>query len=365
MRTGLLADAVTTAEMAEMANMAGTRRVARAARVAGGLSLAAALLLPALAAAQATENGRFTIGKTEVVSYRLTQEGAPDVEYFISKTDQPAPLVVLIQGSGCAPVFSGLDTARRSSNIYGYIELAQQGKYAVMVVNKPFAPKDRPVGDPGIVACPTEFNEYFTLDNWVRHLGRAFDHAAQQPWVRAGSSLVLGVSEGATAAAGLAEKEGRVTNVAMVSGSGPSQLYDFVVGAYAAGGSDDDIKARLDEVEATREKIAAAPDDAKTLAWGHPYKRWSSFFRASSTQSLLKAQAKVYIVSGMKDKNVPILGAEAMASELLGAGHDVTMRRVPNAGHNLLPAGAPAGNLWPEYQRIVEWYARDLQNTAQ
>jgi pimeloyl-ACP methyl ester carboxylesterase len=328
------------------------------------VGLVGALLMPALAgAAEVTESARFKVGKTEVVGYRLTQEGAPDVEYFISKTDHPAPLVLMIQGSGCAPVFSGLDTARRSSNVFGYIDLAQQGKYAVMMVNKPFAPKDKPVGD-GIIACPTEFNDYFTLENWVRHLGRAFDHAAQQPWVQAGASLVLGVSEGAGAAAGLAEKEGRVSNVAMVSGSGPTQLYDLVVGAYAAGGGDDAIKARLDEVEATREKIAAAPDDAKLLAWGHPYKRWSSFFRASSTQSLLKAQAKVYVVSGMQDKNVPILSAEAMASELLGAGHDVTMRRVPNAGHNLLPAGAPAGNMWPEYQRIVEWYARGLQGEA-
>ena len=86
--------------------------------------------------------------------------------------------------------------------------------------------------------------------------------------------------------------------------------------------------------------------------------------RASSTQSLLKSQARVYIVGGMKDTSVPILSGEAMAAELLGAGHDVTLRRIPNAGHNLLPAGAAAGNMWPEYQRIVEWYARDLSKPA-
>ena len=28
------------------------------------------------------------------------------------------------------------------------------------------------------------------------------------------------------------------------------------------------------------------------------------------------------------------------------------------------PAGAAAGNMWPEYQRIVEWYARDLSKPA-
>jgi pimeloyl-ACP methyl ester carboxylesterase len=325
----------------------------------------AALLVTGLAcAAEVKDNGGFKIGKTEVVGYTLSEEGAPDVEYFISKPDQPAPLVLFIQGSGCAPVFSGLGTQQRSSNVFGYIDLALQGRYAVMVVNKPFAPKQAPAGD-GIVACPTEFNEYFTLENWVRDLGRAVDHAAQLPWVRPGSALVLGVSEGATVAAGLAEKEGRVTDVALIGASGPSQYYDFVLGAYAAAGGDDQIKRRLDELEATRLKIAAAPDSAKLLAWGHPYKRWSSFFRMSSTQALLKAQARVYIVGGMRDASVPILSAEAMASELLGAGHDVTMRRIPNAGHNLLPVGAPAGNLWPEYQRIIEWYERGAwQGTA-
>lgn len=320
--------------------------------------LVGAWLVSALAgAAEVTETGGFTIGATEVVGYKLSREGAPDVEYFISKTREPAPLVLLIQGSGCAPVFSGLDTLRRSSNVFGYVDLAQQGKYAVMVVNKPFAPKEAPAGG-GIIACPTEFNEYFTLEDWVRDLGRAFDHAAQLPWVRADSALALGVSEGATAAAGLAEKEGRIASVALIGASGPSQYYDFVVGAYAAGGGDEAVKRRLDELEETRQKIAAAPDSAKLLAWGHPYKRWTSFFRMSSTRALLKSQARVYIVGGMQDRSVPILSSEAMASELLGAGHDVTLRRIPNAGHNLLPAGAPAGNMWPEYQRIVEWYGQ-------
>nr|WP_315395680.1 prolyl oligopeptidase family serine peptidase [uncultured Duganella sp.] len=346
MRTLLLAGAVLVSALAGAAGAAGAQETAVAESAAG--------------AAQVTQTGAFTVGATEVVGYRLSQEGEPDVEYFISKTKEPAPLVLLIQGSGCAPAFSGLDTAARSSNVFGYIDLAQQGKYAVMVVNKPFSPKEAPADRGGIIACPTEFNEYFTLENWVRDLGRAYDHAAQQPWVRAGASLALGVSEGAAAAAGLAEKEGRVTSVAMVSGSGPSQYYDFVLGAYAAPGSDDDVKRRLDELEATRQKIAADPDNAKMLAWGHPYKRWSSLFRMSSTRALLRSQARVYIVGGMQDASVPILSSEAMASELIGAGHDVTMRRIPNAGHNLLPAGAPAGNMWPEYQRIVEWYAREL-----
>ena len=154
--------------------------------------------------------------------------------------------------------------------MFSYLPLAFEGKYAVMVVNKPFVPKERPEGQGTATFCPAQFNAYFNLDNWVRDLRLAFDHATHLPWVASGPVLVIGVSEGATAASALAAADGRVSNVALLGGDGPTQAYDFVVAAYKNSGSDEEIQRKLDEFDATRKLISAAPDSAKDFAWGHP-----------------------------------------------------------------------------------------------
>lgn len=321
--------------------------------------LLAALLPLLVASAQADEDkqevGTANFGKLPITQYLLTLAHGPAIEYFLSKPDHRAPLVLYIQGSGCAPVFIGLGTAQRASTIFSYITTVQSGKYAVMVVNKPYALKKQPA-DGTATACPAAFNEHFTLENWVRDVRLAVDQARRMPWVDARRMLVIGVSEGATVAAALAAQDAGLSHVALLGGSGSTQLYDFIVAAYKSSNNDDEVKRQLDELEATRERIAAAPDSATEFAWGHPYKRWTSFFKASSTANLMQSRAKVYLASGMQDASVPILSTESMYSELLTAGRDVTMRRLPHAEHQLLPPDTSYDQLQPEYQRVLDWF---------
>ncbi len=332
-------------------------------RIVAHMALALLALLAAGATGAQADSGKptdaarsFSIGPREVAGYRLISAGGAPVDYFISKPAQRAALVLYIQGSGCTPVFIGLGTPNRSSTLFSFIPLAVEGKYAVMAVNKPYSSAAQSGNQGAATDCPAEFNAYFSLDNWVRDLRLAIDHAAALPWVDMRQVLVTGTSEGATVAAALAAQEPRITHVALMSGSGATQLYDFVVAAYKAPGSDEEVKRRLMEIEATRKLIAAAPDSATAFAWGHPYRRWSGFFRASSSNNLLKSRARVYIVSGMQDVNVPILSTEVMASELAVAGRDVTMRRIPQAGHSLLLPGAQYSELQAEYDRVMKWF---------
>ena len=300
--------------------------------------------------------GTISFGTQSIMQYLLTPPHGPAIEYFLSKPDHPAPLVLYIQGSGCTPVFTGLGTEHRASTVFSYLSTVKSGKYAVMVVNKPYSPKER-VGDGGTAtACPPAFNDYFTVENWVRDLRLAVGQARRMPWVDARRTLVIGVSEGATVAAALAAQDGGVSHVALLGASGPTQLYDFIVAAYKSSSNDDDVTRRLDELEATRRRIAALPDSATEFAWGHPYKRWTSFFQTSSTVNLLHSQARIYLASGMQDASVPILSTESMYSELLTSGHDVTMRRVPHAEHSLLPPDVSYEQLQPEYQRVLDWF---------
>ena len=299
---------------------------------------------------------RMPVGASTLVQYRLTRPDGPPVDYFLSQPAEPAPLVLLIQGSGCTPGFTGLGTPQRTSHVFRFIDLAREGKVAVMTVNKPHSPAALPDQQGGATACPDQFNAYFTLETWTRDLRAAFDHAQRQPSVRPGGALALGVSEGATAAAALAAQDSRISHAALLGGDGAGQFYDLVIAAYRDGKTDEERKALLEQAEHQRRQIMAAPDDAKSFAWGHPYKRWASFFRASPLELLKHSRASVYIASGMQDRNVPVLSAELLASELAAAGRDVTMRRIPDAGHGLTgPASAPDA-LEKEYARILRWY---------
>jgi hypothetical protein len=93
------------------------------------------LICLALAAgASAQEVGRTNVKGTDIVEYQLPQPDGPAVDYFIARTKAPAPLVLLIQGSGCGPVFTP-----HASHVFGFLDTAWTGKYAAMVVNKPYA----------------------------------------------------------------------------------------------------------------------------------------------------------------------------------------------------------------------------------
>jgi len=50
----------------------------------------------------------------------LQDAGQPPVRYYLSKPVRKAPLALFIQGSGCIPPFSGLDTPNRTSNMYSW-----------------------------------------------------------------------------------------------------------------------------------------------------------------------------------------------------------------------------------------------------
>lgn len=304
---------------------------------------------------QAQEVGRFNAKGTDIVQMKLAHADGPAVEYFISQPREPAPLVLFIQGSGCTPAFTGLGTPNRSANVFGFLDTMWTGKYAAMTVNKPYSPNELP--QPGTaLQCPARFNQYFDLDTWTRDLALAVAHARTLPWVKAGPMLVIGVSEGATAAAALASRDQHISNIALMAGSGPTQFYDLVVNAYRTSSSDAETLQKIEQLEQDRQRILASPDSGKDFIWGHTYKRWSSFFRTSSTLSLLTTRSKLYMVAGMQDGSVPILSTEAMAAELVAAGHDVTLRRLPGVGHELVPANVPQVSLWGEYQRILDWF---------
>lgn len=328
-------------------------------RPLAGCLLAATLACLSTGATAGVQEEPFSFEIFKVNRLTLDDGTAPPVRYYLSAPRQKAPLVLFIQGSGCVPPFVGLGTPNRYSTIYNWLPLASQGRYAVMAVDKPYQ-SDEPQKGPGGSAegCAGQFNEHFSYDSWLATLKRAVRHALLRPEVDARRVLVIGFSEGAPMAAGLARALPEVTDVVLVAANGPSQLYDFAANIHRSNDSDADKLRRLQELDDQFRAISADPSSASKFAWGHPYLRWSSFFAQSTADNLAQSKARVYLVSGMRDSSVPILSTEVLYAQLRAQGRDVTFRRVPLAGHNLLPEGHPMNEVQAEYDAFMAWFER-------
>lgn len=325
----------------------------------GIAALVLVLACGAVFAAPAPREEAIDFGKTQGARFTLQRDGAPDIRYVVSRPAQRAPLVLYIQGSGCIPPFTGLGTPNRAATIFSWVPLAQQGRYAVMAVDKPYQPEGVQQGQQGgALACPKAFNDYFSYDRWLATLVQAVRHAATLPYVDTRRVLVIGISEGATMAAGLARALPEVTDVALVGGSGPTQMFDFAANIYRSDAGDTEKLRRLQELDATVSDIRADPASTVKFAWGHTYLRWSSFFAQSSGDNLSRSRARVYLASGMQDDSVPILSTEAMYAQLRAQGRDVTFRRLPGANHSLQAPGQPFPEVQKEYDAILQWFER-------
>lgn len=272
------------------------------------------------------------------------------ISYYLSRPKaSKAPLLLLIQGSGCLPVLEERQGAT-SSTVFNMIPFAQEGRFSVMVVEKPFASQRPAQGQP----CSASFNNDFTADSWLHALQASLRDARKSSWVDPRRTLVFGHSEGAVLATMLAGRDGAITDVVAIGGSGTTQLYDFIVHAYR---TCFDAPACLQDVENKARAISRKPHSATDFAWGHPYKRWSSFFRIEPSEELLRSKARVYIAFGTADKAVPALSQEIMVAKLLAAGRDVTVRRVPDADHSLrLPEAMDVADMDREYRAALTWF---------
>lgn len=300
------------------------------------------------------------LNKIEVDRITLSGDGTdPAVRYYLSRPSQRAPLVLYIQGSGCTPPFIGIDTPKRYSTIFSWLPLASQKRYAVMAVDKPYQSDIPQQGERGsAIGCAGDFNKHFTYDIWLASLKRAVRHALSRPEVDARRVLIIGLSEGAPIAAGLARELPEISDVVLVGANGPTQLYDFAANIYLTD-EDDGVKAhRLEELNAKFAAISADPENASKFMWGHTYRRWSSFFAQSTMDNLARSKARVYLASGMQDRSVPILSTEVLYAQLRVLGKDVTFRRIPLAGHNLAPEGKPILQAKKEFEAFMTWFER-------
>ncbi|HMN43050.1 MAG TPA: alpha/beta fold hydrolase [Povalibacter sp.] len=309
--------------------------------------------IPAVQARSAATDERIApVPGTAFEARQIKDKLGRNITYYVSRPKNPAPLLLMIQGSGCVPVMN-IQPGGAYSTLFNLLPFGNEGRFTVLSVEKPFAGV-APGQDPGTAqSCSADFNADFTAESWLEALRASLDDARRLPWVDKSRTVVFGISEGAVMGALLAGHDDRITDVISIGGSGTTQLFDFISLSYQRCF---DVSTCLTDVDNQARAIAADPTSATSFAWGHSYKRWASFFRVDPAEELLRSRARFYLAFGTHDEAVPALSQEIAVAKLMAAGRDLTVRRVPNAGHNLMQSGAPDfGNLDKEFRAALSW----------
>lgn len=310
---------------------------------------------------------------------RLTTSDAfgRTIECYLSdaRDSDSRPLVVSVQGSGCSSVFGLTDEGQVFGGLQNIIRRDFGDRVRVLVVEKPgvsFA--DRPER-PGVgEGCSETFLHEQTVERWTEALRAAIAEAVHQPGVDPCRVLILGHSEGADMAAHVAAANpGLVSHIGLLAGAGVSQLFDMMVIASTPHRPDEPEEGRNERtmrVIAEWRKIAADPESTSRMAWGHPYRRWSSFMAHSPAASLeqIATTTPMFLAHGTADRSSPIESFDAAVARVLVAGGDPVIRRIPGVDHGFAPVGDAAGSgsgtqgiegLKAIMAEAVEWFLAD------
>lgn len=300
----------------------------------------------------------------------LPRPGSPPLRYYLAPSpDGPRPLLVVIQGSGCGPLFVSAHDGLNATAAQDILIQLAAGRFAVMVVEKPgVEPESTPASSDGTAAdCSALFRAGHSLPNWSRAISSAIDDARTDPRVDGAAPVrLLGMSEGAVTAARLAHDRPDISHVVFISGFGCDQWHDMLVVARRAADAEHAsaapeqraaaVHAAIERTEAGLRAVAADPDNPDRLFEGQTHLFWSTFGLACPASDLANADADVFVAYGTSDEQVDAGAVESIVSARLAAGRTVTTRRILGGTHVLnTPTTGPFENILAVFRDSLDW----------
>ena len=288
---------------------------------------------------------------TNFQRYVTTDGRGGALTYYLSEAPYPKPLAVVIQGSGCGALFRpAAGGAMNAVGHHGLLRSVVGERYRVLAVEKPGAKSaSEPPSGGNAQDCPRRFLAEHTVEKWAEALKAALAAARQKSGVIPDRTLVIGHSEGGVAAARLARLDPKISHVALLASPGPDPVEELVLWGESRG-------RKRPETEATIALIRAKPDSITDFAFGHPYRRWSSYLSADPVADLLGSPARVFAVHGEADTNWPFAAHVSLVDRLRDAGHAVDAVRLAGADHSLNhPGQRPPEGMADIFRQILVW----------
>jgi len=243
------------------------------------------------------------------------------IHYELDIPDAPArtALLVLLQGSGCAPVAQNANLAAIRTLFAGFAALTVD-KYGV----DPARPLD--VND---LDCPPEFHAHHTVSQRVADYAGVIAQLRGAPWWN-GELVLFGGSEGGLVAAILAGEVSADAAVLLSTGGGlpfgemvrqtiPPEGWPTVDQAFAM----------------AREN----PDSAETWA-GSSYRFWADIIDRRVGDDMIKADTAFLLIQGGNDPSSPVETARIVSDLFAAAGRcNLTYWELPGYDHAMADAG--------------------------
>ncbi len=279
---------------------------------------------------------------------------------FAKDREKRKPLMIYLDGSGAGSLFTMHD-GHVAWSMFGVLAKEANEQFHVAATDKrgvPFLNEAHGTGD----NAPDEYTRHATYDGRVAEARLLLDALLKQPAIDASRVVVVGHSEGADVAAGLAAVDDRVTHVAFLAGGGPTQMFDLIVlrrkQMTKEGAAPARIERAVEQLQDDYRQIMADPTSVTEFFQGHAYRRWSTFFQNPPADNLLKTKAKIYAAHGSEDTSGPIEAFDYLAVELIRAGRtDAVIRRFPNRDHGFRDVDKPAAGppMRDVFAEIVQW----------
>lgn len=285
------------------------------------------------------------------------------VDIYVSTQGIPAdtlqtlPLVVYLQGSGYAPIFSG--SKSRLSHVL-MLKPNDFPGFHYVVIGKPYAPFWAPEQE----KPPRAYHEALTLDKRAKDVVHTIDFLTTRSWVDTSMVVVVGHSEGAQVAPAAAAKHHGITHVAALAASGLSQAFDFVLEirrrVRMGELSFEEGEAEIARLHDMFRQIEASPTKADSFWRGHSHRRWSSFFE-SPLAAFLSLDIPIFVAVGTKDVASPIESADYLPIAFIRAGKENLTYRVWPTDHRFQER-LPEGNRVDRRPEVMDALLQWLEN---
>jgi pimeloyl-ACP methyl ester carboxylesterase len=274
------------------------------------------------------------------------------------------PIVVSVLGSGAYSNFIRIDGQIRDG--HRAAREAFDGRAHVVIVEKPgiqFLEQHGADGQPSgtEVGASPEFLRENTLDRWAEAVNAAMRAARSLSLADTSRTLLIGHSEGGQVVSLLAAENAFVTHVAVLSTTGPTMLFGFMLRAREGKlypHLPPDPEKHVAQLLADIAEIYADPDSDE-ITFGHSHRYWASRWSSSPMELLPRTKARIFLARGSADGSEALINFDLVYANLLAKGKDVTAHLVEGADHGFQRTDQPERDGWKEiFEEVRDWFFR-------